>query len=144
MSGRQTPVNVTFNNIRTKTDFAKRIGEQLMADSLDFMQLFDSTAYLEKLGVNKDNFMTLFIPNTYELYWNTSAEGFITRMIKEHDRFWTAARKTKADNIGHIPLLASAGLVDDFSLKPDFRRAAAVQVHGGLRAVLYKQLLQTL
>ncbi len=103
MSGRQTPVNVTFNNIRTKTDFAKRIGEQLMADSLDFMQLFDSTAYLEKLGVNKDNFMTLFIPNTYELYWNTSAEGFITRMIKEHDRFWTAARKTKADNIGLTP-----------------------------------------
>lgn len=103
MSGRQTPVNVTFNNIRTKTDLAKRVGEQLLADSTDFMQLFDSTAYLEKLGVTKDNFMTLFIPNTYELYWNTSAEGFIERMAKEHDHFWTSARKTKAEKIGLTP-----------------------------------------
>ena len=66
MSGRQTPVNVTFNNIRTKADFAGRIGEQLIADSSDFVAYFDSSAYFSTLGLNKDNFMTIFIPNTYE------------------------------------------------------------------------------
>ena len=103
MSGRQTPVNVTFNNIRTKADFAGRIGEQLIADSSDFVAYFDSSAYFSTLGLNKDNFMTIFIPNTYELYWNTDAEGFVKRMAKEHDNFWTQARRDKAKKIGLSP-----------------------------------------
>ncbi|HRH54139.1 MAG TPA: endolytic transglycosylase MltG [Chitinophagales bacterium] len=103
MSGRQTPVNVTFNNIRTKADFAGRIGEQLIADSSDFVAYFDSSAYFSTLGLNKDNFMTIFIPNTYELYWNTDAEGFVKRMAKEHDNFWTPTRRDKAEKIGLTP-----------------------------------------
>lgn len=102
-SGRQTPVNVTFNNIRTKTDFAKRIGEQLEPDSLDFMNYFDTTNLFSKLGLTKDNFTTLFIPNTYELYWTSSAENFILRMKKEHDAFWNETRLAKAKQIGLTP-----------------------------------------
>jgi UPF0755 protein len=133
MSGRQTPVNVTFNNIRTKTDFAKRIGEQLLADSSDFIALFDSTAYLNSLDVNKDNFMTLFIPNTYELYWNTDAEGFVTRMKKEHDRFWTAARKSSAEKIGLTPqqvyILASIVYSENEKASDEAPRIAGVYMN---------------
>jgi UPF0755 protein len=103
MSGRQTPVNVTFNNIRTKADFAGRIGEQLMADSMDFVNYFDTTTFFSSLGLNKNNFMTLFIPNTYELYWDTDAEGFVKRMAKENKLFWTSTRLDKAQKIGLTP-----------------------------------------
>lgn len=102
-SGRQTPVNVTFNNIRTKTDFAARIGEQLEPDSADFMQYFDTSTVFAKLGLTKDNFMTLFIPNTYELYWTSTTENFIQRMKREHDAFWTEKRTAQAKKIGLTP-----------------------------------------
>lgn len=102
-SGRQTPVNVTFNNIRTKTDFAKRIGEQLEPDSIDFIHYFDTSLVFTKLGLTKDNFMTLFIPNTYELYWTSSTNSFISRMKKEHDAFWSEDRLSQAKKIGLTP-----------------------------------------
>jgi len=133
MSGRQTPVNVTFNNVRTKSDFAQRIGEQLLADSADFVAYFDTSTYFTTLGLNKDNFMTLFIPNTYELYWNTSADGFIKRMAKEHDNFWTAARKAKTKKIGltteQVYILASIVYSENDKASDEANRIAGVYMN---------------
>ncbi len=110
-SGRQTPVKVTFNNIRTKNDFAGKIGGYLEADSIDFIHYFDTSAYFKTNGLNSDNLTTLFIPNTYELYWNTSAGEFVERMAAEHDKFWNKERKNQANIIGlsqrQIYILAS-------------------------------------
>ncbi len=133
MSGRQTPVDVTFNNIRTKSDFAQRIGEQLLADSADFVAYFDTSTYFASLGLNKDNFMTLFIPNTYELYWNTSADGFIKRMSKEHDSFWTETRKAKAKKIGltteEVYILASIVYSENDKASDEANRIAGVYMN---------------
>ncbi len=133
MSGRQTPVNVTFNNIRTKKDFAGRIGEQLEADSIDFIQYFDTTTYFKTLGLTKDNFATLFIPNTYELYWNTSAGGFIKRMQKEHDAFWNEARLNKAKNNNLTPeqvyILASIVYSENEKASEEAPRIAGVYMN---------------
>ncbi len=103
MSGNQTPVRVTFNNQRTVKDLAGRIGSQLETDSADLLAYFDTTKVFAAIGLNKDNFMTAFIPNTYEFYWNTSAAGFTERMIKEHDNFWNDVRKKKAEALNLTP-----------------------------------------
>ncbi len=133
MSGRQTPVNVTFNNIRTKYDFAARIGEQLSADSSDFIQYFDTTKYFASAGLTPDNFMTLFIPNTYELYWNTSAEGFVQRMQREHDNFWNASRLKNAEQIGLSPeqvyILASIVYSENEKASEEAPRIAGVYMN---------------
>lgn len=140
MSGRQTPVNVTFNNIRTKKDFAGRIGEQIEADSVDFIHFFDTSAYFNSLGLTKDNFMTLFIPNTYELYWNTDAASFVKRMEKEHTVFWTAARLNKAKEIGLTPeevyILASIVYSENDRASDEASRIAGVymnRLHKGMK-----------
>ncbi len=99
-SGIQVPVSVVFNNIRTKEQLASVVSTQLEADSAAIAGLLGNITFLQKYGFNRDNCMSLFIPNTYEFYWNTSAKQFIERMTKEYKNFWTPSRLLKAQNIG--------------------------------------------
>jgi len=102
-SGKQTPVKVVFNNIRTRDQLAERIGEQLEAKPHALLNLMSDEDYVRKFGLNSENVLTMFIPNTYEFYWNTSADQFLQRMKKEYDKFWTADRLKKARTIGFKP-----------------------------------------
>lgn len=103
MSGRQTPVKVTFNNMRTKNDLASRIAQQLEPDSAALLAFWDTTSLFSSLGLTDENYMTVFLPNTYEFYWTTSPRAFTERMIKEYQAFWTDARQQKAADIGLNP-----------------------------------------
>ncbi len=94
--GLQTPLNVTFNNIRTPQELAGKVSKYLVADSISLLNLFSDTALITKYGFTPETFRTMFLPNTYEFYWTTSAPEFAERMKKEYDRFWSAERKKKA------------------------------------------------
>ena len=98
-SGRQTPLKVTFNNVRTKEQLAGKIANQLEVDSITLLTYITDTTFLNKMQVNADNVACIFIPNTYEFYWNTSAEGFVNRMLKEYQNFWNSSRKKKVEKI---------------------------------------------
>ena len=83
-SGRQIPVNVTFNNIRLLQQLAGAVYSYIEADSADIMALLADSVFLANhLKHTPQTILSLFIPNTYELFWNTSAKGFIERMTKE-------------------------------------------------------------
>ena len=98
-SGRQTPVQLSFNNIRTKEQLAARLSAQLMADSLSIINKLNDTTFLNTYNLNPNNSVTLFIPNTYEVFWNTNATKLFERMNKEYNKFWTEERKSKAASI---------------------------------------------
>ncbi len=98
-SGRQTPVQLKFNNIRTKEQLAGRLSAQLMADSIKILNLLNDSAFLANLGLNANNSISIFIPNTYEVFWNMDAQEIFKRMKKEYDIFWTDERRSKADSI---------------------------------------------
>nr|MBA3900658.1 endolytic transglycosylase MltG [Bacteroidota bacterium] len=111
-SGEQEPLKLTFNSIRTKEQLAIRIASQIEADSLSIMKLLlDKNFLANKYHMNPENILSLFIPNTYEFYWNTSAEKFLDRMANEYKAFWTEERKAKARQIGlsqsEVTILAS-------------------------------------
>ncbi|MDQ3191597.1 MAG: endolytic transglycosylase MltG [Bacteroidota bacterium] len=111
-SGEQEPLKLTFNSIRTKEQLATRIASQIEADSLSIMKLLlDKNFLSNKYHMNPENILSLFIPNTYEFYWNTSAEKFLDRMANEYKAFWTEERKAKAKQIGlsqsEVTVLAS-------------------------------------
>ena len=95
-SGKQTAVKLVINNVNFKNDFAEKISKQLDIDSASLLNFLNDERELKKLGFNKDNIMCQFIPNTYRVYWSTGQAGFVQKMIKEHDSFWTNSRKTKA------------------------------------------------
>ncbi|MDD4660222.1 MAG: endolytic transglycosylase MltG [Massilibacteroides sp.] len=103
-SGHQTAVRLIFNNIRFKTDLAKRLGEQLMIGEQPILALLNDSAYCDSLGFNTETINIMFIPNTYEIYWNISADGLFRRMKKEYDVFWTQKRQEKAQGIGLTPV----------------------------------------
>ncbi len=107
-SGKQTPVNLVFNNIRTKEQLAQKISEQIEAPAASILNLLGDEDYSRSLGFTVASNLSLFIPNTYQVYWNTSADQFIKRMKKEYDKFWTAERKRKAKEIGFTPTQVSA------------------------------------
>jgi len=102
-SGKQTPVKVIFNNIRTRDQLAERISSQLEAKRHALLNLMNDEDYVRKFGMNSENVLSMFIPNTYEFYWNTSADQFLQRMKKEYDKFWNADRMNKARKIGFKP-----------------------------------------
>jgi UPF0755 protein len=101
--GMQTPLNVTFNNIRIKEDLAGKVSKYLIADSLSILNLFYDENQIEKFGFNTENYRAMFIPNTYQFYWTTTAEEFAVRMKTEFDRFWNGERRKKAEEINLTP-----------------------------------------
>ncbi len=113
-SGKQTPVRVTFSNIRTKEQLAGNISSQIESDSLSILNFITDTFFQQKLALNDDNVSSIFIPNTYEFYWNTSAESFVNRMLKEYYKFWNAERKDKAKkiNLNYYEVAVLASIVE--------------------------------
>ncbi|MEA5046510.1 MAG: endolytic transglycosylase MltG [Petrimonas sp.] len=120
-TGNQTPVNLTFNNMRTKEDLAGRISQQLMMDSTMLLNALNDPAKIKEFGFDENTFPAMFIPNTYEVYWDTSIDNLLNRMKKEYDRFWNDNRKSKAENIGLSPVQVStlASIVEEEATYPD-------------------------
>lgn len=120
-SGKQDPVSVTFNNVYTKEHLAGKLAKNIEADSLQFITYFDTTTVFAKRFISKENILTVFLPNTYECYWNTSAEQFVKRMLNEHEKFWQGDRSDRAAEIGLTPqeVYTLASIVYAETKKPD-------------------------
>ncbi len=114
-SGKQEPVNVTFNNIRELEKLASVVGKKLMTDSTELINLLSNYEYIERLGFDKNTLPALFLPNTYQFYWNTDANGFVKRMKREYDNFWTSEKISKAREKGLTPVEVAvlASIVDE-------------------------------
>jgi len=102
--GIQDPVKLIINNIRTKEQLAKAVSKQIETDSLSLIQLLNDDKYLKEIGYTKETILSIFIPNTYEFWWNTNAKQFIERMLKEYNKFWNKERLNKAKEAGLTPL----------------------------------------
>ncbi len=101
--GKQTPVNVAFNNQNTLNDLANRISEQLEPDKNAFLKAMTDENFLKKNGFTLEDALSMYVPNSYQIYWNTTPEKFRERMLKEYKKFWNNSRKAKAKKIGLTP-----------------------------------------
>jgi UPF0755 protein len=102
--GRQSPVRFTLPSVRTLDRLAESVGKQLMMKPAELMNLFTDSLFTDSLGYTRETLPALFLPNTYELYWNVSPRDFIRRMAKEHAAFWNEDRRALADSIGLTPV----------------------------------------
>ncbi len=102
-NGNQTPVRVSFNNQDNLEKFSKRVSEQIEADSIDIFNSFTDPVFLEEHNLTKTSVLGILIPNTYEIYWNTSPEKFRDRMLKEYVKFWNKERLSKAKELTLTP-----------------------------------------
>ncbi|MFC2127048.1 endolytic transglycosylase MltG [Bacteroidota bacterium] len=110
-SGRQTAVKLTFNNQHSLEDLAGRIAAQIEADSVSLLTAFKDQSFLERNGFTSATALSMYIPNSYDIYWNTNAEGFRKKMLKEYNTFWNSNRISKAQQqnltIEEVTIIAS-------------------------------------
>jgi len=120
-SGNQEPVKLLFNNIRLKKDLAEKVASQINIDQNKFLELLNDSAYVKNLGFETETIKSMFIPNTYFVYWNTETEEFINRMKYEYDQFWNDERKQKASQKDLNPIEVSilASIVDKETQRND-------------------------
>lgn len=120
-AGRQTPVRITFNNLRTLNQIAGKFDKQIEADSSRIISFLSDESNFISDGFRKENIVALFIPNTYQFYWNTDAKGLYTRMLKEYRLFWNDERLAKAKEKGLDPkeVAILASIIDDEVSKQD-------------------------
>src|ERR1700761_3193795 len=120
-SGAQEPITLSFHNLRLKEEFAGFVSKKIEPDSTSIIRLLDSSKFVEQYGFTTDNVYAVFIPNTYQLYWNTSPEKLFKRMYANYEKFWTPERKQKAAAINLSPVQVSvlASIVDAEALHDD-------------------------
>jgi UPF0755 protein len=100
-SGKQASVNLVLNNERLIPEVAGKISSFIESDSLSMLQALQSPALIEKLGLSSETLMTIFIPNTYRVYWNTTPEKIIERLVSEKNKFWSSnQREEKREKLG--------------------------------------------
>lgn len=125
-SGNQEPVDINFNNLRTKEQLVTRVCLRLEADSMELYKLLNDDEFLiDKFGLNSNTVMSLFIPDTYRFKWNTSAEEFLYRMAGIYKEFWTEERKAKASKLGltQSEVITLASIVQGEQWKYDEEKA---------------------
>lgn len=126
-SGTQEPVQLEFHGLRQKEQFAGFVSKKIEPDSTAIINLLDSASYVSKYGFTTDNVYTMFMPNSYQLYWNTSADKFFEKMYGNYEKFWTPERKQQAAALNltlpQVSILAS--IVDAEALHDDEMPAVA-------------------
>jgi UPF0755 protein len=112
--GEQSPVKVVLNYERTPAQIAGKVARVLERDSLKFLEAFNNTVLLDSLNIKPELLLCYFVPNTYEMFWNTEPDKFVERMYKEFKRFWNESRleKAKAQNLTPEQAAIMASIVD--------------------------------
>ena len=118
-SGRQTAVKLVLNNLRTKEELVSRISKQVEADSSVFLGLLNSVEYMAKYNLDTQNALSLVMPNTYEVYWNTSPIKILDKIGSAYKKFWGSERLKKSKKLNFTPaqVIVLASIVEKETLK---------------------------
>ncbi|TNJ43119.1 endolytic transglycosylase MltG [Tamlana fucoidanivorans] len=100
---RNLPIKLAFNNQESLEKLAGRVSMQIEADSISLIEVMKDATFLKENGFTEATALGMYIPNSYEFYWNTSAQTFREKMLTEYKRFWNSARLEKAKAIGMAP-----------------------------------------
>ncbi len=129
---RSDAVDVSFNNENSFDDLATRISKLIEADRTSLLKSFNDKDFYTNNGFTEDTALAMYLPNTYKLYWNTTADEFRDRMLREYNRYWNSFRMDKAKEISLTPLevITLASIVHKESVKVDERpRIAGVYLN---------------
>lgn len=124
---RNVPVKLAFNNQERLENLCDRISSQIEPDTTQLLATFRDSVFLQKNGFTKETVFAMFLPNTYEFYWNVSAEKFRDKMLEEYNRFWTKERMAKAAELKMTPVqvITLASIVHKETVKKSERPTVA-------------------
>jgi len=132
LRSRNIPITLAFNNQETLEDLAGRVASQIEADSVSLVKAFNEEDFLKENGFDTQTKLAMYIPNSYEFFWNTTAAQFRDKMLKEYQSFWNDTRVSKAKSLGLTPIEVTtlASVVHKETAKVDERpRVAGVYLN---------------
>lgn len=132
-NGHQAPIHLAVPEVRTVEAMAERLSDKLMVSKDELMELLTDNDYLQSLGgYTKETAPCIFIPNTYDVYWNVSATSLLERLHKEAKTFWNDERLALAKQIGYTPeeVVTIASIVEsETSYGPEKSTIAGLYIH---------------
>ncbi len=138
--GVQSPIDLTFNNIRTVEQLAGKVAAQIESDSITTLAAFGSKELLDRVGLkSREALLSIFIPNTYEVFWDITPQELVMKMSRESDRFWNSSRESKRKALGlsRMEVMSLASIVYEESAKEDeMPRIAGVYINRIKRGML--------
>jgi len=126
--GKQKPVNLTFNNFRTIEELIGAISRQVESDSISLLNYVTEQSFLDTLQISRDELLCQFLPNTYEVYWNTSIDKLVGKLLKEKEKFWSAnnrIEKAQSLNLSPTEVCILASIVEKETLVADEKNTVA-------------------
>jgi UPF0755 protein len=138
-SGKQEPIRLTLRGIRKKEQLVSKISHVLEADSTELIYLLNNRDYLQQYGLKPATALCLFLPDTYEFYWNTTSEEFVERMAKEYQIYWDGTRKQRANDIGLSPVevqIIASIVVQESNQRDEWPVIAGVYINRFKRGML--------
>lgn len=122
-NGQQSPVRFTFNNIRTRGQFAERVADKFLMESSEMLNVLNDSAVCAKYGRTPATIVAVLLPDSYEFYWNISAEELLDKLAGYSNRFWTDERRAKAKALGLTPdeVVTVASIAEEETAKGDER-----------------------
>lgn len=114
-NGHQAPLSLTIPSVRTVQDLADKLSDKLMLSRGELLAALTDAATCKKYGYTPETILCIFIPNTYDVYWNIPVDKFISKMAEESGKFWNYERKEKAKAAGLTPVqvITLASIVDE-------------------------------
>lgn len=124
---RNVPVDLAFNNQERLENLCERLSSQIEPDTSKLLNSFTDSVFLKKNGFTAENVFAMFLPNTYQVYWNISADDFRDKMLKEYNKFWNKERIAKATalNLTPVQVITLASIVHKESVKKSERPVIA-------------------
>ena len=118
--GQHYPVKFTFNNVRTVDQLVERVGHKFFFEPEELFVLLHDGNYMQKFGLSDTTAVCLFVPNTYDIYYDITAEDFLNRMNDYYGQFWDEKRKQDAEAIGLTPVQVAtlASIVEEENMRP--------------------------
>ncbi|MGM9803837.1 MAG: endolytic transglycosylase MltG [Muribaculaceae bacterium] len=122
-NGQQSPVRFTFNNIRTREQFAERVADKFLMEASEMLNVLNDSAECAKYGLTPATIVSVLLPDSYEFYWNISAESMLQRFASYSNDFWNKDRKAKAKALGLTPdeVVTVASIAEEETAKRDER-----------------------
>lgn len=138
-SGKQEPIRLTLRGIRKKEQLISKVSQVLEADSTELKDLLSNRDYLQKFKLNPSTALCLFLPDTYEFYWNTTADEFVDRMSREYEKYWDAERIKRSRDIGLNPVevqIIASIVVQESNQRDEWPIIAGVYINRYKRGML--------
>lgn len=120
-AGQHYPVSFTFNNVRTADQFVEKVGHQFFFEPEELRALIQDSACMSQFGLNDTTALCLFIPNTYEIYYDITALDFLKKMHQYYQQFWNEQRQATAQEIGLTPVQVAtlASIVEEENMRSE-------------------------